>query len=93
MFLLATTAIVLRLGLLWVRPVPSPGIHDEFSYLLAADTFAHGRLTNPPHPMAAYFDTFHVNQQPTYMSIYPPRPGRCVGVGANFSGIRGLESS
>ena len=49
-----------------------PRMHDELSYLLGAQMLAQGRLWMPVHPMADFFETFHVLVRPVYASIYFP---------------------
>ncbi len=86
MLTLAGLAAALRLILLPHHPIPTPDIYDEFSHLLVAGTLRHFRFANPPHPLAQFFETFFVLQDPTYSSIYPIGQGLMLAFGWNTFG-------
>jgi len=83
----ALLPLALRALLLIRFPVPQPHVHDEFTFLLAADTFAHGRLANPPHPLWPHFESFHTLARPTYASAFPIAPAAAMALGEALFGL------
>jgi hypothetical protein len=84
---LTCVSLAARALLLPLVPVPRPAIQDEFSYLLAADTFASGRLANPTPPLIEHFETPQVIARPTYASKYPPFSALLMALGQRLTGI------
>jgi hypothetical protein len=79
-------AFLLRIAILPLFPIPHPFTPNDFSFLLAANTFASGRLTNPTPAMWTHFETIHVTMNPTYMSMYFPASGLVMAAGKVLTG-------
>lgn len=80
-FWMAVLVLSLSAGISIRSGYPRPQIHDEFAYLLQADTFVNGRLTNPTPDCWQAFESFHILMQPSYQGKFPPGQGIQLAVG------------
>ncbi len=84
--LIAACSLIVNASIALHDGIPTPKIHDEFSYLLAGDTFAHGRLTNPTPLFFEHFETPQELTTPSRMSKYPPGQGIALMLGQIIAG-------
>jgi hypothetical protein len=85
-FVVIAIVLVLRGALIPFLPMPVAGVNDEFSYLLAGETFASGHMANPPHALWKSLETLYVLPWPTYSSMYPPAQGLALAAGNVLGG-------
>lgn len=82
----ALLPLAIGISAAWVKGPFHPLIHDEYSYLLAADTYSHWRLTNPAHPFWPHFEAVDILNLPTRMSRKPPANGLFLAAGQILTG-------
>jgi hypothetical protein len=87
LMLIPATSFIVNTTIALTKGIPQAQIQDEHSYLLAADTFAHGRVTNPTPAFWEHFETPHELMRPTYMSKYPPGQGLSLALGQVLTGL------
>jgi hypothetical protein len=68
------------------RALEEEHVHDEHGYLLEADTFASGRLTNPAPQHPEFFESPYILVSPTYQAKYPPAQAVFLAIGQRFFG-------
>ena len=76
-----SASLVVSLAIVAIAGPPHAQVHDEFAYLLMADTFAHGRVTNPTPDCWISFETMHELMTPTYASKFGVAQGLSLALG------------
>lgn len=80
------TSLVFSIAAAALHGMPLPQFHDDFAYLLDADTFVHGRLSNPTPPLWQHFETMHVLFVPRYIAKFPIGQGLIFAAGTVLFG-------